>query len=104
MSRWLVLSTALPGLALAAALVSPPRAASPPPVATALPASPLRVADQAPPLPGDEPVCCLIDTPQGCSGCGQGDTCVYQTMSAHECILVVYGTRCDDRYCKATKH
>jgi len=105
MSRSLVLTTALLGAALAAALVSPAPAPSPPPL-TAPAAGPerrLRLADEAPPLPGDEPVCCLIDTPEGCTGCGKGDTCVYQTMSAHECVLVVYGTRCDDRYCAKGK-
>jgi hypothetical protein len=96
--------TGLLGLALATALVSSQRVATAPPAADAAPSPLLQLADAAPPLPGDEPVCCLIDTPQGCSGCGKGDTCVYQTMSAHECILVVYGTRCDDRYCKAAKH
>lgn len=103
MSRSLVLTTALLGAALAAALVSPAPAPSPPPL-PALAAGPeRRLADEAPPLPGDEPVCCLIDTPEGCTGCGKGDTCVYQTMSAHQCVLVVYGTRCDDRYCAKGK-
>ncbi len=103
MSRWLVLVTALLGATLAAALVAPRRATAPPSSDAAAAASPFRLADEAPPLPGDEPVCCLIDTPAGCTGCGKGDTCVYQTMSAHQCVLVVYGTRCDDRYCKATR-
>jgi len=106
MSRSLVLATALLGAALAAALVAPaPGPAPGPHAAPELGARETRLllADEAPPLPGDEPVCCLIDTPAGCTGCGKGESCVYQTMSAHQCVLVVYGTRCDDRYCAKGK-
>lgn len=37
---------------------------------------------------------CLIDTPDGCTGCDQGDTCVYQQMKEYDCVYVVYGTKC----------
>ena len=39
---------------------------------------------------------CLIDTPEGCTGCDQGDTCVYQQMKEYDCVYIVYGTKCDD--------
>ncbi len=44
----------------------------------------------------DELVRCLIDTPEGCTGCDQGDTCVYQQMKEYDCVYIVYGTKCDD--------
>jgi hypothetical protein len=37
---------------------------------------------------------CLIDTPDGCSGCDQGDTCVYKQMKEYDCVYIVYGTKC----------
>ncbi|HVP27894.1 MAG TPA: hypothetical protein VMW35_01860 [Myxococcota bacterium] len=66
-------------------------------------ARPLEACPSAPPLvlaasePGSKAVvCCLIDTPEGCTGCGQGSSCVYQKMEEHQCVYVVYGTKCDD--------
>jgi hypothetical protein len=37
---------------------------------------------------------CLIDAPDGCSGCDQGDTCVYKQMKEYDCVYIVYGTKC----------
>ena len=37
---------------------------------------------------------CLIDSPDGCSGCDQGDTCVYKQMKEYDCVYIVYGTKC----------
>jgi len=39
---------------------------------------------------------CLIDTPDGCSGCDRGDTCVYQQMKEYDCVYIVYGTKCEN--------
>lgn len=39
---------------------------------------------------------CLIDTPDGCSGCDRGDTCVYQEMKEYDCVYIVYGTKCEN--------
>ena len=47
-------------------------------------------------LRSEELVRCLIDTPEGCTGCDQGDTCVYQQMKEYDCVYIVYGTKCDD--------
>ena len=41
-----------------------------------------------------EMVRCLIDSPPGCDGCDQGDTCVYEQLSSYDCVYVVYGTAC----------
>ena len=38
---------------------------------------------------------CLVDTPEGCSGCDQGATCVYKQMKEYDCVYIVYGTKCD---------
>ena len=38
---------------------------------------------------------CLVDTPEGCSGCDQGATCVYQQLKEYDCVYIVYGTKCD---------
>jgi hypothetical protein len=64
--------------------------ASEPPVAAA-------PADHPPAdLKSDKLVRCLVDTPDGCSGCDQGDTCVYQQLKEYDCVYVVYGTKCGD--------
>jgi hypothetical protein len=39
---------------------------------------------------------CLIDTPDGCTGCDAGDTCVYKQMKAYDCVYIVYGTKCEN--------
>ncbi len=39
---------------------------------------------------------CLIDTPDGCSGCDRGDTCVYKQMKEYDCVYIVYGTKCEN--------
>ena len=39
---------------------------------------------------------CLIDTPDGCTGCDRGDTCVYQQMKEYDCVYIVYGTKCEN--------
>jgi hypothetical protein len=60
------------------------------------------------PAPGGEPaqdhppadlqseslVRCLIDAPDGCTGCDRGDTCVYKQMKEYDCVYIVYGTKC----------
>jgi hypothetical protein len=38
---------------------------------------------------------CLIDAPDGCSGCDRGDTCVYKQMKEYDCVYIVYGTKCE---------
>lgn len=38
---------------------------------------------------------CLVDTPDGCTGCDQGATCVYEQMEEYDCVYIVYGTKCD---------
>ena len=43
-----------------------------------------------------ERVRCLIDSPPGCDGCDRGDTCVYEELSAYDCVYVVYGTSCSE--------
>jgi hypothetical protein len=50
----------------------------------------------APPadLKSETIVRCLVDTPDGCSGCDQGDTCVYKQMKEYDCVYIVYGTKC----------
>ncbi|HTO07253.1 MAG TPA: hypothetical protein VMR86_09385 [Myxococcota bacterium] len=62
---------------------------TPPPVA----AEPPRDAPPAD-LQSETLVRCLIDTPDGCSGCDQGDTCVYKQMKEYDCVYIVYGTKC----------
>ena len=54
------------------------------------------VASDHPPadLKSESLVRCLVDTPDGCSGCDQGDTCVYQEMKEYDCVYIVYGTKC----------
>ena len=47
-------------------------------------------------LRSEELVRCLIDTPEGCTGCDQGDACVYQQMKEYDCVYIVYGTKCED--------
>jgi hypothetical protein len=37
---------------------------------------------------------CLIDAPDGCTGCDRGDTCVYREMKEYDCVYIVYGTKC----------
>ena len=65
-------------------------------------AAPARAADpnQAdhPPadIKSDKLVRCLVDTPDGCKGCDQGSTCVYEQMKEYDCVYIVYGTKCDD--------
>ena len=51
----------------------------------------------APPadLKSETLVRCLIDAPDGCSGCDQGDTCVYKQMKEYDCVYIVYGTKCE---------
>src|SRR5262249_1869749 len=39
---------------------------------------------------------CLVDAPDGCSGCDQGTTCVYEQMKEYDCVYIVYGTKCED--------
>jgi hypothetical protein len=39
---------------------------------------------------------CLIDAPDGCSGCDRGDTCVYKQMKEYDCVYIVYGTKCEN--------
>ncbi len=63
--------------------------ASPPPE----PSTPTRVEPPAD-VKSDSLVRCLVDSPDGCSGCDQGDTCVYQQLSEWDCVYVVYGTKC----------
>ena len=43
-----------------------------------------------------ETVRCLIDSPPGCDGCDRGNTCVYEELSAYDCVYVVYGTNCSE--------
>jgi hypothetical protein len=38
---------------------------------------------------------CLVDSPDGCTGCDKGDTCVYQQMKEYDCVYIVYGTKCE---------
>ena len=47
-------------------------------------------------IKSDKLVRCLVDTPDGCSGCDQGSTCVYEQMTEYDCVYVVYGTKCED--------
>jgi hypothetical protein len=46
-------------------------------------------------LKSESLVRCLIDTPDGCTGCDQGDTCVYKQMKEYDCVYIVYGTKCE---------
>ena len=46
-------------------------------------------------LKSDQPVRCLIDTPEGCTGCDQGASCVYEELPEYDCIYIVYGAKCD---------
>lgn len=39
---------------------------------------------------------CLIDAPDGCSGCDRGDTCVYKQMKEYDCVYIVYGAKCEN--------
>ena len=59
-------------------------------------AAPADPPPDAPPadLHSETLVRCLIDTPDGCSGCDQGDTCVYKQMKEYDCVYIVYGTKC----------
>jgi hypothetical protein len=62
---------------------------APPPAATAPP------VDHPPAdLKSEALVRCLVDTPDGCTGCDQGDTCVYKQMKEYDCVYIVYGTKC----------
>ena len=63
--------------------------AAPPPA----PADPSRDAPPAD-LKSETLVRCLIDAPDGCSGCDRGDTCVYKQMKEYDCVYIVYGTKC----------
>jgi len=67
-------------------------------VACADPTAPRAVpatADHPPAdLKSEAMVRCLVDTPDGCSGCDRGDTCVYKQMKEYDCVYVVYGTKC----------
>ena len=47
-------------------------------------------------IKSDKVVRCLVDTPDGCTGCDQGSTCVYKQMKEYDCVYIVYGTKCDD--------
>ena len=47
-------------------------------------------------IKSDKLVRCLVDTPDGCTGCDQGSTCVYKQMKEYDCVYIVYGTKCDD--------
>ncbi len=47
-------------------------------------------------LKSDKLVRCLIDTPEGCTGCDQGTSCVYQELPEFDCIYIVYGAKCDE--------
>lgn len=38
---------------------------------------------------------CLVDAPEGCTGCDQGATCVYQQLKEYDCVYIVYGTKCE---------
>ena len=72
---------------LLAALACAPSA--PPPAAATAP------ADHPPAdIQSDTLVRCLVDTPDGCTGCDQGDTCVYKQMKEYDCVYIVYGTKC----------
>ena len=47
-------------------------------------------------LKSDKLVRCLIDTPEGCTGCDQGTSCVYQELPEYDCIYIVYGAKCNE--------
>jgi len=47
-------------------------------------------------IKSDKLVRCLVDTPDGCTGCDQGSTCVYKQMKEYDCVYIVYGTKCED--------
>lgn len=87
---------------LALALLSTPARADTPPVAERPAAAcPATAAGSALVLAASEPgsteiVCCLIDAPEGCTGCGQGASCVYEKIEEHQCVYVIYGTKCED--------
>jgi len=52
--------------------------------------------DRPPPdIASESLVRCLVDAPDGCTGCDQGDTCVYQQMKEYDCVYIVYGTKCE---------
>ncbi|HXZ86755.1 MAG TPA: hypothetical protein VEI82_14835 [Myxococcota bacterium] len=75
----------LPILALAALACADPTAPAPVPV------------DHPPAdLKSEALVRCLVDAPEGCSGCDQGQSCVYKQMKEYDCVYVVYGTKCAD--------
>jgi hypothetical protein len=57
------------------------------------PADPPRDAPPAD-LKSETLVRCLVDAPDGCTGCDQGDTCVYKQMKEYDCVYIVYGTKC----------
>jgi hypothetical protein len=46
-------------------------------------------------IKSDKLVRCLVDTPDGCSGCDQGSSCVYQQLPEYDCVYIVYGTKCE---------
>lgn len=60
-------------------------------------AEPAQPSRDSPPadIKSDKLVRCLVDTPDGCTGCDQGTTCVYQQMKAYDCVYIVYGTKCE---------
>ena len=63
--------------------------------AAAAPEAPAPPADRPPAdLHSEALVRCLVDTPDGCTGCDQGDTCVYKQMKEYDCVYIVYGTKC----------
>jgi len=59
--------------------------------------APAPSASDSPPadIKSDKMVRCLVDTPDGCTGCDQGKTCVYKQMKEYDCVYIVYGTKCD---------
>jgi hypothetical protein len=78
-------------LALAVLLAACAAPAAPPPTSAA-PAQDHPPAD----LRSETLVRCLIDTPDGCTGCDRGDTCVYKQMKEYDCVYIVYGTKCEN--------
>ena len=64
---------------------------------SAPPTSPPAAQDHPPAdLRSETLVRCLIDTPDGCTGCDRGDTCVYKQMKEYDCVYIVYGTKCEN--------
>jgi len=66
-------------------------------VCAAAPAADPNTADHPPAdIKSDKRVRCLVDTPDGCTGCDQGSSCVYQELPEYDCVYIVYGTKCED--------